>query len=931
MENYRPLQLSFNHQVLEQNRKFYFTASATLGINLQTGEELLDLNYLKDVFECMGENPLPDMGMPKPNGEFLVSGSYFAPGHQFVTGGEVKVRLGEKEKNLYVFGPRKWQAGLPSTPEKITSMIIDYTKAFGGDGYEKNPDGIGFNDGLLPCIEDPQHLVASKNDKPFPTGFSPLYPMLPQRMKYQGTYNSDYKKKYFPGYPEDHDWKFFLCSASDQWITDFYRGDESFSLYNMHPEIPLIQGSLPGLYARCFINQKKQGQELFGELPLNLDTIWFFPEKVLALLVFRGVTEVEDDEAEEITHVLSAYEDKAQQHRSLEYYKEAFEKRKNGNDDLLKNLNTQDLIPEGHKTAMAILMDTALDENMDSGEFAKNMDAKADEMQKMADEKIEDAIQSVEKNLKDIDIPDDAWEHLSDDAKKHIPGKQGGFDLRKLMKEKSDALPDPDVEKFNAKLESAMPGIMSGDPKKIDMKDFSFDKTDEIYDAVDELVEKKKKDVKDVVDKEIDKAAKQIKEQAKNIDKQIEEAKKATSQESSDLLENLEETKIKITQSLEALDTLDLDSSETKKGPLPRVDTDAIIEQLDTTQASIDPMMMDAMQHVQAMKIAGEKEETIEAMEKGIKEQLEASQKHIGESLKQAEEQIQEAEQDFKKSYILGAHFMEEGLSPHKLALDKVKTKFLEAISNKEDVSNGDWACIDLEGENLDGINLSGAFLEQVNFKGASLRGTDLFGAILSRAILEDADFTGANLQEANIGAVKGHKTNFTKANLKFAKLSKADFTGADFTKADLEDIESLELIISDADFTQANIPKVNFIETSITGAIFHDTDMNTSAFIKCSIDYSDFSESFMDKSSFVDTSIKNCKFNKTKLSNACFVATDPENVTMENLDFSNACLNQANFQSLVMKNIVFSYATMENAFFAGANLSGADLTHVQA
>ena len=84
MKVYRPLQLSFNHSILEQNTRFYFTASATLGIDLRTGESLLEFDYLKDIFACMGEASLPDTGMPKPNGEVLVSGKYFAPRPKFV-------------------------------------------------------------------------------------------------------------------------------------------------------------------------------------------------------------------------------------------------------------------------------------------------------------------------------------------------------------------------------------------------------------------------------------------------------------------------------------------------------------------------------------------------------------------------------------------------------------------------------------------------------------------------------------------------------------------------------------------------------------------------------------------------------------------------------------------------------------------------------
>ena len=79
MKIIRPLQLSLTRQVLEQNRKFYFTASISLGFDLNTGESLLDLDYLKNIFQCMGDNPLPDPGMPKPNGEFLVSGAFFSP------------------------------------------------------------------------------------------------------------------------------------------------------------------------------------------------------------------------------------------------------------------------------------------------------------------------------------------------------------------------------------------------------------------------------------------------------------------------------------------------------------------------------------------------------------------------------------------------------------------------------------------------------------------------------------------------------------------------------------------------------------------------------------------------------------------------------------------------------------------------------------
>ena len=919
MNIYRPLQLSYNSQVLEQNRRFYFVSSATLGVNLQTGEELLDLNYLKDVFEGMGENPLPDMGMPKPNGEFLVSGSFFAPDNQPVTGGEVKVKLGKTEKNLFVFGPRKWKAGFPSDPEEIISMPIDYTKAFGGEGFERNPDGIGFNDGVLPCIEDKKRLVASSGDKPDPVGFSPLYPLLPQRMKFQGTYGSDYKEKFFPGYPDDHDWKYFLCSPPDQWIKKYYKGDESYSLYNMNSEIPVIKGILPGLYAKCFINQKKEDEEVFGELPLNLDTIWFFPEKLIALLIFRGVMEVEDDEAENITHVLCAYEKESQESHSIEYYKKAFEKRKNSNDSLLNNLNTQDLIPEGHKCAMELLMDMGLSGNSDS-ELVKNIDKKTEAMQEMADEKVEEAIQKAEKNMDNVDIPDGAWEGISDDAKKHMPGKEGKLDLRKLIKDKSEAKSDPDVEKLNSKIESIMPGIAAGDTKKLDMKNFSFDKFDDVMGAMDEFVETKENMVKKLAKKEIGEAKEKIKKQIANIDQQIEAAKKSVGSGSSAQIKSREDSKKQVNEGLKAMDNINFDETSTEKIPLPRVDAEKIKKQTE----QVNPLIMEVMQHVQSMKAMGIEDEKTKGLEKQITETMETT-------TKQLEKGLQEAEQSFKEGYIVGAHFMDEGLSPHKDSVEDVKKRFLETVSKGEDVSGGDWACIDLSGENFDGINLSGAYLEQVNFTGTSLKGANLSKSIMARAILDDADLTGANLEEANVGAVHALRTNFTDANLKSAKLSKGVFTESNFTKANLEDIESLEMVIDHTNFTHAHMPKVHFLETKFFGAKFINADINTSVFMKCSIEESDFSGSDMTSCAFIDTQFQSISFEKTDLSKACFLAIESETPAMKDLKFKGACLKQANFQNMNMQKTDLTYTNMENVFFGGTDLSESDLSHSQA
>jgi uncharacterized protein YjbI with pentapeptide repeats len=914
MQVFRPLQISFNSQVLEQNRKFYFIVSATLGVDLQTGEELLDLNYLKDIFECMGENPLPDTGMPKPNGEFLVSGSYYSPNKESVTGGEVKVRLGEIEKSLYIFGKREWKNGFPSKPELIDSMNLDWVNSFGGDGFKNNPDGKGYKDGKLPSIENPKHIVSSPSDFPEPAGFSQLSPMFPQRAKYQGTYDDNYLKNYFPGYPEDLDWKLFLCAPQDQWIKGYFQGDEKFSLYNMHPEIPVIKGTFPGLHPRCFVNRDRNGEEQFQELSLNLDTIWFFPEKLLSLLTYRGVMGVSGDEAEEITHVLCAYEDREKESHPLDYYKKTFERRKHSKDDLLKNMNTQDLIPNGHMCAMEILMKAALSGDGES-ELTKNIDTKTESMEKIADEKIEEAIAEAEKSSKKVGLSAEEKKNLPDNVKESMD-KDGNLDIRKLTDKKPDK-PDPDVEKFNEKVETILPGLLSGDPKKLDMKNFSFDKIDKITDAVKELSDKKEKDAKDVAKKEIEKSRDDFKMQIEGLEKQI---KQAMISGESGQLKSLEKAKNDLLKSLKSIDDIDIDGTKKIKSPLPRLD----IESIKAQTAQIDPKISEATQYVQSMRAMGIEDEKTKEIEVKLKEMAEEASKQIEEGLKGALE-------GFKEGYFMGAHFMDEGVSPHKESLEEVKESFIRAFSNNEDLSDKDWACIDLSGEKLDGINLSGAFLEQVNFKGASLVGANLSGAILARANLEEADFTNASFEEANVGAVHARKANFTGANFKSSKLSKGDFTDANFSNARIEEVESLEIVISGADFSDADMPGMIFLEQSISGAKFTGANMDTSIFLQCKINSCDFSRGLLQKSAFVDVHFRNVSFEKADISSGCFVGTEPEKSTIENMNFEGAQLKQTNFQGMDLKDTSFTGANLENAYFGGADLTNADLSKTYA
>ena len=905
MEIIRPMQLSLNQRVLEQDRRFYFTVSATLGIDLVSGDEQIDAIYLKDAFQGNPDDPpLLDVGFPKPNGEFLVSGSFHAPGNLPIDAGEVKIRVGNMEKQLYVFGPRKWQNGLPTRPERFTTLPLIYQNAFGGEGYGLNPKGKGFKDGMLPLIEYPGRLVGSEKDEPVPACFSALDFTDPRRMQYKGTYDLDYKEKYFPGHPEDMDWRMFLSTPDDQWCRGFFTGDESYELHNVHPKMPMIQGRFPGLHARCFIRQAKVEGKTFGEIPLKLDTIWFFPEKLLGLLIFRGGVEVEDDEAETVTHMLGAYEYITSEPRPLAHYEAALEKRINSSDAFLKVLTTSDLIPEGHKCAMEVLFDVSQELGPDESEMAKNAQKKADGLQGKVDEQVDEAVQKA---------------------------KNDGFSVDDLMAKTSADPSDPEMTALHEKMETILPGITTGDAKNMDMKHFSLEKFEKVSGLVQDFSEKKKKKILEQMEEKINESRSGLRDRIDRIDDQIKnlrDGSEKSGMDGSGQIQQLENTKKQLEQNLDLMILPDFDNPP--KQPLPRPNLDMFEEQLKLLPA-FPPELSGALQHLQAQKNMG----IDNAATRALEEEIETAQKSYQDKLAVMKQTVEEnsvrADKGFRQGYLLSAHHMPEGLLPHKEPLEDVRETFLRAISENSPVSDRDWACLDLTEQDLAGMDLSNTFLEQVNFKGANLKGANLENANLARACLDGADLSGANLKNSNIGGVSGIGTNFSHADMTSAKLSKSDFTEALFTGAQMEKIEAMELVLDRADLSRVHLSNVFFINTRMTGIAMTNARVELSLFIGIEMENTDFSDTVFECCAFIDNNVKSVCYDRADLSNSAFLATSPEKSRMEGISFREARFFQTNFMNMNLKNCSFQRADLEKAFFWSADLSGANLSHAYA
>lgn len=265
----------------------------------------------------------------KPRADVVLAGKCHAPGGRLVRDLSVRFAVGTWSKTLHVTGRRVWTEHVlgraASEPAPFVEMPLDWTGAFGGPGYAKNPVGKGLGPGELPTVEDPRFLVRSRDDRPEPAGFGPINPAWPQRAGKMGKdYGDSYRRARAPYFAEDFDWSFFNAAPADQQLP-YLRGDEEVSLQGLHADHAVYTSRLPGLRVRAFV---KDREGYFREVKMVLDTLFADMQAERVVLTWRGLTEVREDDLSDVTFALVAAEPLAERPLPEDHYRaqlEAFE------------------------------------------------------------------------------------------------------------------------------------------------------------------------------------------------------------------------------------------------------------------------------------------------------------------------------------------------------------------------------------------------------------------------------------------------------------------------------------------------------------------------------------------------------------------------------------------------------------------------------
>jgi uncharacterized protein YjbI with pentapeptide repeats len=845
MKVFKPLAQGLLFKVFEEARKCYLSVAILSFFPFEVSSGLLsEIDLWKFSASELGKHAMLDMCMPKPKGEVLVVGRCFAAGGKPVPASKVSLRVGPIDKTLHVFGDRFWKRKgsvlkTITDPIPFTEMNVSYENAFGGPDYKKNPLGKGHapikmdaeeKTHPLPNIENPRDLIDSLNKKPDPAGFAPFDLIWPQRFEKVGTYDQKWQRERFPGLAEDMDRTFFNAAPEDQQIEGFFKGDEPFEIKGMHPNKPLIQAKLPGFKSRCFINRKTEEGEHFREIDTRLDTVWLFPHAEKGLVIYRGVAEVQTDDAEDVFHMLVAYERVNDKPRAFEHYQEAFLKRIDEEKGYQHLLDEKDLIPPGEKSGFAALLEEA--EKEEESLLAQNMARRAQREREKARVKIK---------------------QMGLDPDQHIPEKppeQPKFSMDNLAKiEEFAKKAEADALAKKAEMEQNLRKTLAA--QGMDYDQFMEQARKSGGGPPKFSAEKQIEQLKQfgINDPEMEKKLYQAEETMKQAYRQfahhfppaplppVEEAARMREAVMAGYAEGMSFAGQDFTG-------VDLSGQDLKNIDLK----DAILEGANLSGADLSGANLSgcvlARADLSGARLSGANMDETCLGAANLKE-TNFSDARLP---KAAFGKADLTDADLSGATMDGADFMEANLPGANLSRTTLKETlfyendlhgavFVEADLSRSQFINANIEATDFSGANMTSTVFVGVRAEKSVFKKADMTkacaageacfaGANLQGAVLNQAGLRGSDFSGANFEQAKLEMADLSECNLKQANLYRALATRARFEKSDLEGANMVSINLFEGSLQKARLVSADLRGANLYGTEVFRAVFGETNL---------------------------------------------------------------------------------------------------------
>lgn len=218
-----------------------------------------------------------DLLYVKPCTDVIAEAVAYTPNGRAQPSAQVRMRVGPIDKQLTVYGRRRYQKGATGTtlsqPEPFVSQPIVYESAFGGTDVsdkdpmrhasdQRNPIGCGFaldKSRLVGSAAPSIEYVKSDLEKAGPAGFGALDPSWLPRRAYAGTFDEAWEKSKRPLLPNDFNPLFGSCAPADQRPEQHLYGGEPVELTGLTPS-GRMSFVLPKIYLTytTFIGRKRE-------------------------------------------------------------------------------------------------------------------------------------------------------------------------------------------------------------------------------------------------------------------------------------------------------------------------------------------------------------------------------------------------------------------------------------------------------------------------------------------------------------------------------------------------------------------------------------------------------------------------------------------------------------------------------------------------
>lgn len=244
-----------------------------------------------------------DLVPSKPRADVLLVGHAFAPYGQEVESFVTRLVVSDVAKAVEVVSERVWTAE-PHVRygSRITKAPLRYERASGGEGTW-NPVGVplegpadAFGMTPLPALQPPGFMLVRRGQPMPPVGFGPLAPTWSVRRGKLGRHAESFQPAswHTAPLPADLDPSYFNAAPDDQQVAEI-RSDERIELLNLHPDVPHLVTTLPGVKPRGFVERPGKPLE---EVLLRCDTMWIDTDRQIVTLTWRGQVALADRDEE---------------------------------------------------------------------------------------------------------------------------------------------------------------------------------------------------------------------------------------------------------------------------------------------------------------------------------------------------------------------------------------------------------------------------------------------------------------------------------------------------------------------------------------------------------------------------------------------------------------------------------------------------------